>query len=441
MVAAFKSRTQTPTTVGVATVYSLSQVGASVDVLSFHSYHGSWESGVAVTETALAFARSFDKPVFNSETGCIARANAYDATVEMALRNGIGYALWELMVSDCVDCMDTRRWKHGLMYRDGTTRDAAGALALRGIFLNRGERVSIAVPRPNVEGRVSSVASAASAWLVHPARAAGGASTRLRTRTRITQVEVDPNYYMQGVAILDSIGNLAESSRTVPAAMPLSAAVRTLAAAGDSVATRAALRARLIEQVTPLQAVANGPETVPGVCVFPDSKNVPPQPCLASLGCTSVPSTDESVFSYDPPSTSVLGSCWTLVHDCPIVDTNGTLHYCNQNNAAATITLNNISGNNNNIGLWTDVVLAFKTGPDCGLVDVSVDDGPKRRYDTYSPVVTWTNTSVLPVMQLSPAAAGGKSHKIVLTVPGVHSGISSNSWVQLVEVQLWDRRV
>lgn len=90
----FQSKTKTPTTVGVASVGSLASVGATVDVLSFHSYHSSWELGLERTETALAFARGLQKPVFNSETGCIARANAFDQTMEMALRNGIGFAIW-----------------------------------------------------------------------------------------------------------------------------------------------------------------------------------------------------------------------------------------------------------------------------------------------------------------------------------------------------------
>jgi hypothetical protein len=90
----FQSKTKTPTTVGVASVDSLASIGAKVDVLSFHSYHSSWEQGLDRTETALGFARSLRKPVFNSETGCIARANAFDRTIEMALRNGIGFAVW-----------------------------------------------------------------------------------------------------------------------------------------------------------------------------------------------------------------------------------------------------------------------------------------------------------------------------------------------------------
>ena len=66
----------------------------------------------------------------NSETGCIARASAFDQTIELAARNGIGYAVWELMISDCRDCADTRRWKHGLLYTDGTTRDPAAIAAV-----------------------------------------------------------------------------------------------------------------------------------------------------------------------------------------------------------------------------------------------------------------------------------------------------------------------
>ena len=51
------------------------------------------ELGLQRTEFALNIARSQNKPLFNSETGCIARANAFDQTMEMAIRNGIGFAV------------------------------------------------------------------------------------------------------------------------------------------------------------------------------------------------------------------------------------------------------------------------------------------------------------------------------------------------------------
>ena len=133
------------------TVVRLEQVAPHVDILSFHSYHDSWELGLEITELALSVARKHNKSVFNSETGCIARASAFDQTMEMATRNGIGFAVWELMISDCLDCADTRRWKHGLLYTDGTTRDPAAIAAVRGIYLNRGDEVALAVPKTDVE--------------------------------------------------------------------------------------------------------------------------------------------------------------------------------------------------------------------------------------------------------------------------------------------------
>ena len=133
----------------MAAVDSLATIGSVVDVLTFHSYHSSWELGLQRTEFALSIARAQKKPVFNSETGCIARANAFDQTMEMAIRNGIGFAVWELMISDCLDCIDTRRWKHGLMFRDGTTRDPSAIAALRGIFLNRADNFELSAPTPD----------------------------------------------------------------------------------------------------------------------------------------------------------------------------------------------------------------------------------------------------------------------------------------------------
>lgn len=84
MLALFAEFTTTPRTIGVANVASLSVIGSDVDVLSFHSYHHSWEQGLQNTMLGLNFSRTLNKPVFNSETGCIARANAYDQTIELA---------------------------------------------------------------------------------------------------------------------------------------------------------------------------------------------------------------------------------------------------------------------------------------------------------------------------------------------------------------------
>ena len=141
-----------------------------MDVLAFHSYHDSWELGLEITELALSVARRTSRST-NSETGCIARANAYDQTIEMAARNDIGYAVWELVISDCADCADTRRWKHGLLYIDGTTRDPAAIAAVQGIYLNRGDSLAAppAVPKTDVEHKPANLAAAVKSWLVsHP---------------------------------------------------------------------------------------------------------------------------------------------------------------------------------------------------------------------------------------------------------------------------------
>jgi hypothetical protein len=246
----FQTKTTTPATVGVASVDSLATIGGVVDVLTFHSYHSSWEQGLQRTEFALGVARAQKKPVFNSETGCIARANAFDQTMEMAIRNGIGFAVWELMISDCLDCIDTRRWKHGLMYRDGTTRDPSGVAALHGVFLNRGDNVELAVARPDVEHAVSGTVAAAQKWLD-----AANSST--------------PGSFGMGLTYLDSLANLGESAQVLPLAVPLSARARQLAAAGESSEARAQLGTLLHDQLGALSATKMGSEVGPGTCEFP----------------------------------------------------------------------------------------------------------------------------------------------------------------------------
>ena len=49
-------------------------------------------------DDAAALAARLGKPIFLSEFGCIARANAYDQGIELASLYGMGWTLWELMV-------------------------------------------------------------------------------------------------------------------------------------------------------------------------------------------------------------------------------------------------------------------------------------------------------------------------------------------------------
>ena len=170
---------------------------------------------------------------------------------------GIGFAVWELMISDCLDCADTRRWKHGLMYTDGTTRDPAAIAAVRGIYLNRGDLVPLAVPRPDVEDIPSTFAKAASAWLAS------------------APPPHEASHFSVGVGLLDGIANVVESAGLSLSAVALSGTVRQLAAAGGGEETLAELRAVLAAQISPeaaLLGAAAGAEISPAVCVFNSSK-------------------------------------------------------------------------------------------------------------------------------------------------------------------------
>ncbi len=60
----------------------------------------------------------------DTETGCVARANPYDVTLEEHMKGKMGWYMWELMI--------TKRWGnvHGVFYPDGTVRDPSIAAAM-----------------------------------------------------------------------------------------------------------------------------------------------------------------------------------------------------------------------------------------------------------------------------------------------------------------------
>ena len=217
---------------------------------SLTGYHNFWEEGLGTTQPAIDFARQYKKPVFNSETGCIARANAFDQTMELAAKSGIGFAIWELMISACVDCIDTRRWKHGLFYGDGTTRDPLAIAAVRGTYINRrplsepDPALRPAVPRPDVEGLASSAIKAAAALLN------------------------SPRPFIDGLDLLDELGNMAEAAGTVPDVRPVIGAAHDMAAAGESEEVRERLATLIAAQAAELSKTKDGKEADVGSCTF-----------------------------------------------------------------------------------------------------------------------------------------------------------------------------
>jgi hypothetical protein len=150
----------TPVTIGFAFVPGMEELAGEVDVLSFHDYMQNRAVIRANIARAKAFAAKAGKPVFNTEIGCVGRANPYDVTLEEHRNAGVGWYIWELMI--------TARWGtvHGVFYPDGTVRDPSIPAAIMGFFRNRG--VPVVLEDPDREQWVTKAVSNARKWLASP---------------------------------------------------------------------------------------------------------------------------------------------------------------------------------------------------------------------------------------------------------------------------------
>jgi hypothetical protein len=130
----------TPVTIGAAYSDNMIEMGEAQDVLSFHNYLPTRAAIRADIAKAKAYAAKVNKPLINTEIGCIARANPYDVVLEEHMKANVGWYIWELMV--------THQWGavHGVFHPDGTIRDPSIVAALLGMFRNRAEDVLPAVP-------------------------------------------------------------------------------------------------------------------------------------------------------------------------------------------------------------------------------------------------------------------------------------------------------
>ena len=116
-----------------------------VDVLCFHDYLGTRKQIEHSYSVAEDFSKKYNKPVVNSETGCIGRANPYDLALEICDEHKAGWYVFQLMISGY--------WSkiHGIFYPDGTIRDPSIVAAIMGFFRNRDIKTRIK-PDPNQEG-------------------------------------------------------------------------------------------------------------------------------------------------------------------------------------------------------------------------------------------------------------------------------------------------
>jgi hypothetical protein len=150
----------TPVTIGATFADNMIEMGDAVDVLSFHDYSTTRAQIRANIQKAKAYSAQTGKPLFNSEIGCIARANPYDVTLEEHQRAHVGWYIWELMI--------TGNWGtvHGVFYPNGTVRDPAIAAAILGFFRNRGDNVVEDVP--DRENHLTEAVANDKTWLANP---------------------------------------------------------------------------------------------------------------------------------------------------------------------------------------------------------------------------------------------------------------------------------
>ena len=136
-------------TVGYAYSKELEQSSDLVDVLSFHDYLGTRARVEESYRLAEEVSKKYgNKPMLNSEMACIARANPYDVSLEIAARHKMGWYVFELMIEGY--------WNevHGLFYPDGTIRDPSTIAAVLGFYRSRDVKTMVR-PNPTREGGVT----------------------------------------------------------------------------------------------------------------------------------------------------------------------------------------------------------------------------------------------------------------------------------------------
>lgn len=133
------------TTVGYNLADQMEPTADLVDVLSFHEYTPLRSTIEQSYQTAEEISKKFgNKPILNTETGCISRANPYDVVLQISQEHKTGWYLYNLIIRGY--------WAQvqGIFYPDGTVRDPSTIAAIMGIYRNRNLK-TIVVPVPDRE--------------------------------------------------------------------------------------------------------------------------------------------------------------------------------------------------------------------------------------------------------------------------------------------------
>lgn len=132
-------------TVGHTWTRDVTMAADLVDVISFHDY---LETRKRVDNSYVEvekIAKEYNKPIINSELGCIGRANPVDMAIEICEKHKAGWYVFELLVHGYWGDV------HGLVYPDGTIRDPSIIAAVFGFHRNRDLKTSVKT-NPNKEG-------------------------------------------------------------------------------------------------------------------------------------------------------------------------------------------------------------------------------------------------------------------------------------------------
>jgi hypothetical protein len=213
----------TPVVVGNTVESEMEEMGADVvDVLQFHDYSSNRAQVRTNIQRAKAFAAKTGKQVINGEIGCIARANPYDVILEEYWKAGMGWYMWELMI--------THQWGrvHGIFYPDGTVRDPSIVASVLGFFRNRGREV---LPEAaDAEGRVTRAVAENKKWLADP----------------------NPNWE-EGLDMAERSANLLESAQLVAMHDPPTRQVDLMRTGQPNFAALRALMQKMTELLEPHQ--------------------------------------------------------------------------------------------------------------------------------------------------------------------------------------------
>jgi hypothetical protein len=148
------------TTIGCFREKCMEAMADYTDILSYHDYSPTVAEIDGYIEKAKAFSAKVGKPVLQTEMGCIGRGNPYDVALREYHKAGMGFYIWELMI--------TKGWGdvHGVFYPDGTVRDPAIPAAVMGIF--RKNDADFRLESPDRESWVTRAVTRGKAWLADP---------------------------------------------------------------------------------------------------------------------------------------------------------------------------------------------------------------------------------------------------------------------------------